>query len=514
MKKNYFKSLAQVAMLLCVPLFIASCDEFGDEDNPIPSYISMSNSPVTITLKYGVDPTFTRTALATSDAAIEYSSEDESIATVDPKTGVVTGVGEGTTKIFAKATGYSKGGKKIFEEATMEYPVTVKDYRANITYALTDTLLASGSTANLIMPKVWPEDGTNIAYSKVEDANNAADIIDAVGPVITLTGKEGKATIKAKIMSTAEGYELESFKNADNEVAATFTIEVKEGIVYMGWDAEKAKPVRKVLFKKDAADKDQYTVLDNAWITEANGATGDDVTLDAGTYYLKARSAVVTLAKNIKIAGDVNFIIANKYDNTYDCSFGIDGKNIVDATANTHTLNIYGESGHIGWFWVDGPATDAAIKNFKEINVYGGNTAANCYSDGGGAINKVSAINVFNGHLKAEVKTLGGYGIKMPEGSKITVSGGLLEAYGAGSNVDNSWAVIGDVVVNKGRIQAQCAGNKAVDGTVTATITKESDDDPGAWIWYEDTKTYGGTWATFTGKPTGKYVWAFTDAAE
>lgn len=513
MKKNYFKSLAQVAMLLCVPLFIASCDEFGDEDNPIPSYISMSNSPVTITLKYGVDPTFTRTALATSDAVIEYSSEDESIATVDPKTGVVTGVGEGTTKIFAKATGYSTGGKKIFEEATMEYPVTVKDYRANITYALTDTLLASSSWVNVFLPKIWPATST-VTYSKVEDANNTAgNIIDGDGgPVILLTGKEGKATIKAKITSTPADFEMESFKNADGEVAATFTIEVKEGTVYMDWDAEKAKPVRKVLFKKDAAGKDQYTVLDNAWITEANGATGDDVTLDAGTYYLKANSV---LYKNIKISGDVNFIIADYAIGSptwTGCSFGISGFNLVDATANPHTLNIYGE-GQNGWFWVDGPANDAAVKNFKEINVYGGNFAANCQSDGGGAINKVSAINVFNGHLKADVYVAGGYGIKMPEGSKINVSGGLLEAYGAGSNVDNSWAVIGNVEVNKGRFQAECAGNKAVDGTVTAAITKESDDAT-TWTWDPTTKTYDGTWATFTGKPTKKYVWAFTDDDE
>ena len=507
MKKNYFKSLAQVAMLLCVPLFIASCDEFGDEDNPIPSYISMSNSPVTITLKYGVDPTFTRTALATSDAVIEYSSEDESIATVDPKTGVVTGVGEGTTKIFAKATGYSTGGKKIFEEATMEYPVTVKDYRANITYALKDTLLASGSTVNAIVPKAWPAT-SNVSYSKVEDANNAAAIISGVGPVITLTGKEGKATIKAKITSVPADFEMESFKNADNEVAATFTIEVKEGIVYMDWDAEKAKPVRKVLFKKDAAGQDQYTVLDNDWITEANGATGDDVTLDAGTYYLKATTF---LTKNMKLAGYVDFIIAD------NANFGINNFNLVDATANTHTLNIYGEMGSTGWFWVDGPTTDAAVKDFKEINVYGGNTAANCYSNGGGCINKVGAINVFNGRLKAEVQSwagVAGYGIKMPEGSKINVSGGLLEAYGAGTNVDNSWAVIGNVEVNKGRFQAECAGNKAVDGTVTATVTKESDDDPTPWNWNAATKTYDGTWATFTGKPTKKYVWAFTDDDE
>ena len=514
MKKNFFKSLMQAAVLLCAPLIISSCDDvFATEDNPIQSYISMSNTDATITLKHGVDPTFTRTAIATSDAVIEYSSDDEKVATVDPRTGVVTGVGEGVAKIMAKATGYSTGGKKIFREDSVEYTVTVKDYRANITYELTDTLLASGAKYNLIEPKVWPEDDVNnvIVYTKVEDANNAADIIAGfgVGGAIELTGKEGKATIKAQLVATAEGYELESFKNADDEVAATFTLEVKEGIVYWGWDTEKAKPVRKALFKKDAAGKDQYTVLDDDWITEANTAA-TDVTLDAGTYYIKANSV---LTKNVKLAGNANFIIADIFSTSpwTPCSFGINGFNIVDGTANTHTLNIYGEEWQIGWLWIDGPATDVAVKDFKELNIYSGQMAANCTSDGGGAIKKVGAINVFNGCLKAGVYTTGGYGIKMPEGGKITISGGLLEANGAGSNVDNSWAVIGDVVVNRGELRAECAGNKAIDGTVTATITKESD----ATTWnmvdpLDITKGFDGTWTTFSGKPTNKYVWALS----
>ena len=83
MKKNYFKNLAQVAVLLCAPLFIASCDEFGTEDNPAGAYPSMSTAAVTINLKAGVNPTYTRTAVVASPAYVDYSSSDEKVATVD-----------------------------------------------------------------------------------------------------------------------------------------------------------------------------------------------------------------------------------------------------------------------------------------------------------------------------------------------------------------------------------------------------------------------------------------------
>ena len=40
MKKNYFKSLMQVALLLAAPFVVSSCDDvIGQEDNPVASYV-------------------------------------------------------------------------------------------------------------------------------------------------------------------------------------------------------------------------------------------------------------------------------------------------------------------------------------------------------------------------------------------------------------------------------------------------------------------------------------------
>ena len=45
MKKYIFKSLVYVTMM-SAPLFMASCDEFGTDDNPAGAYISMDYNNV------------------------------------------------------------------------------------------------------------------------------------------------------------------------------------------------------------------------------------------------------------------------------------------------------------------------------------------------------------------------------------------------------------------------------------------------------------------------------------
>jgi hypothetical protein len=123
MKKNLFTHLLQASLMCCLAVLFTACDEvFGSEDNPIPAYLSMNTSDVT--LKVGESKT--RTAIAVSTAIVEYSSSDPAIATVDAN-GTVTGEAEGTATITATATGYSSAsGTKMFVTESKSYKVTVE----------------------------------------------------------------------------------------------------------------------------------------------------------------------------------------------------------------------------------------------------------------------------------------------------------------------------------------------------------------------------------------------------
>ena len=508
MKKNYFKSLAQVAILLCAPLFIASCDEFGTEDNPAGAYPSINTAAVTIDLKYGVDPTYKRTAIAASAATIEYSSSDEKVATVD-ETGVVTGVGAGTCDIIAKPY-FIKNGSKLYTNEEVKYPVTVNDWRANVKFDKPEALVNSADIADAefkLINSVYPA-GATVTYSHAlptgATGTDPVGGIDNSTGVITLSAKNGVSVITATINTVPTGYEMNSFGDG-TKVEATFTLTVKEGIAYVsGYDAE-GEPIRTTMFLKDENDEDQYTTINDAWVA----AHTADITLDGGVYYVEPQVAPTNFpadkltnifGHNVKIKGDVTFILA---DGSF---FQINGA-LMDDTPNAHTINIYGQKALTGRFHPYGDAGDR-ILDFKEINVYGGNLNPSCGAAGSGAINKIGAINIYKGGiLFAESYASYGYGIKMKADTKITVDGGILDVVGKGSNADASYAVIGDVVVkNKGEFFATSAAYRAIDGTVTATTAKASDDT--TWLWDPTNETYDGTWAAFTSTTSKKYVWA------
>ena len=194
MKKNYFKYLLQAVVLLCTSLVVSSCDDiFASEDNPISPYLSMSNEAVTI--KAG--ETYKRTAIAVSDAVIEYSSSDVAVATVD-QSGTVKGVAAGTTTITAKATGYSTGGKKIFVEEEKKYEVTVTA-AASISYmawngaALAETSIDEGdytvmttSTTNLTAGIYVVKEDVTITGNLTMEANTKIILCD--GAELTVNG--------------------------------------------------------------------------------------------------------------------------------------------------------------------------------------------------------------------------------------------------------------------------------------------------------------------------------------
>ena len=122
MTKKFLMRLIQTSLMCCLAVLFTACDEiFGNESNPTPAYLSMSDKPVTIK----VGETFRRQAIAAGTAVIEYTSSDTKVATVD-NSGLVTGVADGEATITATATGYcSKTGTKIYLPDSKSYKVTV-----------------------------------------------------------------------------------------------------------------------------------------------------------------------------------------------------------------------------------------------------------------------------------------------------------------------------------------------------------------------------------------------------
>lgn len=464
MKKNYFKSLAQVAILLCAPLFIASCDEFGTEDNPAGAFPSMSDKAVTIDLKYGLDPTYKRTAIAASAATIEYSSSDEKVATVDAATGVVTGVGAGTCDIIAKPY-FMKNGSKLYTNEEVKYPVTVNDWRAQVKFAVPEALVNSADiddeefkfTESEVYPSGAGVTYTHAAPTGATDPDPVSSINSSTG-VITLGAKNGVSVITAKITSVPTGYEMDSFKDGDNEVKATFTLTVKEGIAYVsGYDAE-GEPIRTTMFLKDENDKDQYTKIDNTWITSTT-----DGTLEEGIYYISGTGGAI-FGHNMKMKGNVTFILD---DNAY---VQVNGSLIAD-TPDAYVLNIYGQKNQTGRLHLYGTAGDM-IMDFKDINAYGGYLTVSCGADGCGGFYRNSAINVYKG---SKISTWSyatyGYGVKMKTGGVITVNGGSFNATGGGTDADYSKAVIGKLACATGYKFQDSA-----DGTTWADMTGDTTD--------------------------------------
>ncbi len=490
MKKNYFKNLAQVAVLLCAPLFIASCDEFGTVDNPSSAYPTMSTAAVKLNLgaiaptaipdgEYG--STYTRTADVASPAYVEYSSSDEKVATVDGY-GVVTAVGGGTCEISAKPYFFKDGGK-LYTKEEIKYPVTVKDWRARI--ALKEG--AKIPIYNSAMAKTVEEidmkplldvvtgDGITIQYvlqpNKKGDltTKDPDDIIDDTkfgSGKIKLTGNAGVAKVTAKLTQTAATkFEQTSFPKAQE--TDTLTIEVKKGVAYIsGYDA-KGKAITSYMFKD--YDGQKYTDLS----TVVKGT--NDVYLEAGWYYLDQN---IAFTKSIRVKGDVNIILADgKHLDLLNSS-----NSILDETAKqTHTLNIYPEPGMTGQ-----TQNLPAIQDFKALNIYGGNfyDATN--------IKAIETVNIHNGVLECnfvdagtvnmDKGTIGKYKDYNVKANALNINGGTVNVVSVTGNItmndgtlvvkqtaNDKYAVVGNVTVTKGDLTAQSPYH-AVDGKLTGTF--------------------------------------------
>ena len=440
MKKNYFKSLMQAAVLVCTPLVIASCDDvFGDTDNPIPAYMSIKQSDINLVLHADKkdQATATRTAIAATGAEVVYESTKPEVATVDAKTGVITAVGEGTCEIIAKVTGKDSNGRDTYQPQQASFSVSVKDYRCRVNliegveipaFNVADKDLAEIDLTKIV--EAWPK---NVTLTYTSDKPAIADMVDGK---LKLIGGTGTAKVKAEIKAAdvPENYEAKSFPK--NQVTKEFEITVKDGVAYVaGYDAEN-KEIRKTMFKDFNGEK--YIDLSDKLMNEAKTAfVNSDVILDAGWYYVDRNLS--SFAHNIRVKGDVNIILNDDYN------LNLGSHDLMDESAKqNYKLNFYPQKKTVaGW----GYAEFNSIKEFKEVNICGVYVNA--------PVNAVENVNIINGGT----------------GNLTGIKTGAVDITNGSAGQLSKFAT---VTINKGTSASSVSG---MDNIETATISE------GATVW-------------------------------
>lgn len=492
MKKNYFKNLMQVSLLLGAAFVISSCDDvIGQEDNPVASYVQWeAKTPKSIELTLGIagKETATVKAVAVSSVVIVYESENPEIAKVDPVTGVITAVGIGETNIKAVVTGASAAGQSVFIPEEIKIPVVVRDGNVKLTRNIDSYVeYTANNDSTFDVSKFftpYPAEGNVISYKLLGANTKEGEYGNTkLGTLTDKTFKVGANLendkgisdtlyVAAEITTQAAGYTLPKDAKLYQD---TVMIVINEAIAYMNESNE-----RTIL----TADK--YTKLSKV-LSDAKF----DNTIKAGTYFVDTNIGDKTYTP--KISGDVTFILQNNITNNIS--------SIDDATDNS-TLNFFrqanvkdgdGNDLPVGDFYIYNGSAGNAITNFKAINIYGGTIQA--YGRG---VNKAAIINVrnINVYNDARLSAYGYYssniyatGIKLRDGGKLTVAGGTVYAYTYSNDVDNGFAVIGDVEVSKGVFTAENSQYRAVKGNLTAggkILIKESNDN-NTWTALEGT---------------------------
>ena len=135
MKIVTFRQMISCAAVVCTMSLFTSCDEVMSKmDNPVSSYLAVSESNVVVPTgdTYQIQAT-----TINSDSPVTYKSSDETVATVDAN-GVVTGVADGEAVItvaVAASPYYQEGTKEV--KVAVKRPLTfeaLEDGQINVVY--------------------------------------------------------------------------------------------------------------------------------------------------------------------------------------------------------------------------------------------------------------------------------------------------------------------------------------------------------------------------------------------
>ncbi len=493
MKKNYFKNLMQVSLLLGAAFVISSCDDvIGQEDNPVASYVQWeAKTPKSIELTLGIagKETATVKAVAVSSVVIVYESENTEIAKVDPVTGVITAVGVGDTYIKAVVTGASSAGQSVFIPEEIKIPVVVRDGNVKLTRNIDSYVeYTANNDSTFDVSKFftpYPAEGNVISY-KLLGVNTKEGVYGGTN-LGTLTGKTFKV-----------GANLENNKGISDTLYVAAEITTKAAGYTLPKDAKLYQDTVMIVINKAIAylnEKNERTILKADKYKNISEVLSDakfDGTIKAGTYFVD--TYINWYTSTPKISGDVTFILENNRNNNLTA---------IDDAKNSSTLNIFrqanvkdgnGDDLPVGYIYF-GKSNGNAVTNFKAINIYGGRFEAWASGANKGAIVKVGNINVYNDAELTATGSSNAFGIKL-NGGKLTVAGGTVNITGTLNDIDEGFAVIGDVEVSKGVFTATNTAYRAVSGNLTAggkILIKESND--------------GNTWTALEGTTSSsKYI--------
>lgn len=235
---------------------------------------NFSFPPGSYNATYGSD--FSEPALSTADGYdgdITYSSSNELVATVNDKTGDITLVGEGTTRITASGTGGS------FADGSAYYNLTVTDNRGahGLAYA-TDSVTKKIGVTGYVNPLTNPN-SLSVTY---ESDNTAVATVNATtGAITALTA--GVATITASFTGNA------TYKAG----SASYILTVSDGAKWVKvTDAANLHAGDQIIIVNESAGK----VLSTTQNTNNRKAEG--ITLEGGIATMNSDAQIITLSKN------------------------------------------------------------------------------------------------------------------------------------------------------------------------------------------------------------------------
>ena len=411
--------------MCCLAVLFTACDDvFGNEDNPMSAYLSMSDKPVT--LKAG--DTYRRKAISVTTAVVEYTSSKTDVATVDNE-GLVTAKAEGTTTITATATGYSsQNGKKIYQPASVSYVVTVTP----ATVAVTGLTL---NKANLRFDKNVLTAQTLTATVLPLEATDKSVTWTSSDPTVATVDANGQVTPKAKGIATITA------TTTDGGKKATSTVYVYDKIHNINTDGN------------------AVVTTNESWLIEGDVTTSvsKSITIGAGaTVTLNG----INITKRIECLGDATIILADGSTNTVIGEYYPIKAGIVVGPSGT-TLTIDAETAGDGKLNATGGTQSAGIGssyNYSEITC--------------GAITiKGGTVTATGGNGAAGIGTGWASGSGSNTCGVIAINGGTVIAtggkYGAGIGTGNN----ADYATSTNECGAITIGT----GVTSVTATKGTD---------------------------------------